>query len=316
MGILPKILPVPYIGLIIAILFYAYGSGLIEVLLSPIVDAIPSENKSSSMSLLHSFYCWGQLVVVLLSTIALKFIGEEMWFILPIFWAIIPLINTFNFLRVPLAPMVSERDKTPIKELFNSKTFIMLLLMMLCAGATEMTISQWSSLFAEKGLGVTKVVGDLLGPCLFALFMGLGRVIYVVFSSRLNLKAGLTACALLGVFSYLLTALAPWPVLSLIGCALSGLASSLLWPGFISLASGRFPLAGTALFSLMAFFGDLGCTFGPYIAGIIADLVQEYTRLDIIFNASPEQTGLKVGILTAVIFPLLIVIIIRRVKSK
>lgn len=316
LGILPKIMPSPYLGLIIAIVIYAYGSGLIEVLVSPIVEALPTDNKSSAMSLLHSFYCWGQLVVVLLSTVIMKFTGTRFWFILPILWAIVPLVNTINFMRVPFAPMVSETDKTPLRKLLNSKTFILLLLLMLCAGATEMTMSQWSSLFAEKGLGVTKVVGDLLGPCLFALFMGSGRVIYGFFGDKMNLKASLMACGILGVLCYLLTALSPSPVIALISCALAGLASSLMWPGFISLASERFPLAGTALFSLLAVFGDLGCTFGPYIAGIVADFVQCFTKLDQLFNVSPEQAGLKVGILTAVVFPLMVIILLKLLKSN
>ena len=182
---------------------------------------------------------------------------------------------------------------------------------MLCAGATEMAISQWSSLFAEKGLGVTKVVGDLLGPCMFAFFMGAGRVIYGFFGDKMNLKLSLMACGVLGVLCYLLAALSPSPVIALIGCALAGLASSLMWPGFISLAAGRYPLAGTALFSLMAVFGDIGCTFGPYIAGIVADLVQKFTQLDEFFGVSPQQAGLKVGILTAVIFPLMVIILLK-----
>ncbi len=316
LGILPKILPSPYLGLIIAIVIYAYGSGLIEVLVSPIVEALPTDNKSSAMSLLHSFYCWGHLVVVLLSTIVMKFTGTRLWFILPLLWAIVPLVNTFNFIKVPFAPMVSETDKIPLKKLLNSKTFIILLLLMLCAGATEMTISQWSSLFAEKGLGVTKVVGDLLGPCLFAFFMGAGRVIYGFFGDRMNLNLSLMACGILGVLCYLLTALSPSPVIALIGCALAGLASSLMWPGFISLAAGRYPLAGTALFSLLAVFGDVGCTFGPYIAGIIADFVQNFTQLDVFFGVSPEQAGLKVGILTAVIFPLMVIILLKLLKNR
>ncbi|MBE7012335.1 MAG: MFS transporter [Ruminococcaceae bacterium] len=316
LGILPKIMPTPYIGLIIAIAIYAYGSGLIEVLVSPIVEALPTDNKSSAMSLLHSFYCWGQLIVVLFSTLIMKITGTGYWFILPLLWAIVPLINTFNFMRVPFAPMVSETDKIPLKKLLNSKTFIILLLLMLCAGATEMTISQWSSLFAEKGLGVTKVVGDLLGPCLFAFFMGSGRVIYGFFGSRMNLNLCLMCCGILGALCYLLTALSPSPVIALIGCALAGLASSLMWPGFISLAAERYPLAGTALFSLMAVSGDIGCTFGPYIAGIVADFVKNFTSLDKFFNVAPEQAGLKVGILTAVVFPFAVIILLKLLKNK
>ncbi len=316
LGTLPMIMPSPFLGLIIAIVIYAYGSGLIEVLVSPIVDAIPSDSKSASMSLLHSFYCWGQLVVVLLTTLILRVIGSSNWFILPILWAIIPFINIFNFMRVPFAPMVSEEEKTPLRNLLSSKTFVLLLLMMLCAGATEMTISQWSSLFAEKGLGVTKVVGDILGPCLFALFMGTGRVIYGFFGERMNLKLSLMCCGVLGVITYAVTALSPSPIIALLSCALAGLASSLLWPGFLSLASACFPKGGTALFSLMAVFGDLGCTFGPYIAGMVADFVKELPAVSNFLGVDPTQAGLKIGILTAVIFPLAMIVFIRKIKAK
>ncbi len=316
LGLLPLVLPSPFWGMVIAIVIYAYGSGLIEVLVSPIVDAIPSDSKSASMSLLHSFYCWGQLIVVLLTTLLLKLVGDGRWFILPILWAVIPFINIFNFIRVPFAPMVSEEEKTPVKSLLKSQTFIVLLLMMLCAGATEMTISQWSSLFAEKGLGVTKVVGDILGPCLFALFMATGRTVYGFLGSKINLRLCLVFCGALGVVSYSVTALAPSPIVALLSCALAGLASSLLWPGFLSLASSCFPKGGTALFSLMALFGDLGCTLGPYIAGMAAEFVKNFTNLDAVFGVDPTSAGLKIGILTSVIFPFAMTLLIRKIKVK
>ncbi len=316
LGVLPKILPSPYVGMIIAIVFYAYGSGLIEVMVSPVVDAIPSESKSSAMSLLHSFYCWGQLAVVLFSTLALKLLGGQNWFILPIIWAIIPFVNIFNFLRVPFAPMVSKEEKTPLRELLSSKTFCLFLLMMLCSGATEMTIAQWSSLFAEKGLGVSKVVGDLLGPGLFALFMGSGRVLYGFLGNKINLRLTLIGSAVLGIICYLLTSLSPSPAIALIGCALLGLGSSILWPGCFSLASRCFPKGGTTLFGLLAFFGDLGCTFGPYIAGIVADLVKTYTNLGNVLGVGPEQAGLKAGIFVSVIFPLVLLVSIKKINPS
>lgn len=314
LGVFPMLLPNPFIGLIMAIVIYACGSGFIEVLVSPIVDAIPSDNKSSAMSLLHSFYCWGQLVVVFATTIALKIIGSGHWFILPILWAIVPFINIFNFMRVPLAPMVSREEKTPTRELLGSKTFVLFMAMMICSGATEITISQWSSLFCERGLGVTKVVGDLLGPGLFALFMGTGRTIYGFFGDRINLRLCLTGCSVLGVLCYIVTSLSPYPAVSLVSCALTGLASSLLWPGFISLASSCFPKGGTPLFSLLAVSGDIGCTCGPYIAGIIADFAKNHFDIGLKMGISAEQAGLKIGILTATIFPLLILIFLRKIK--
>lgn len=315
LGILPRIFPNPFWGLVISIVIYAYGSGLIEVLVSPIVDAIPSSNNAAKMSLLHSFYCWGQLVVVMVSTLVIKFLGTDLWFILPLIWAIVPFVNTFRFMKVPLAPMTDEESKMPLRELLSNRTFFVFLLLMMCGGAAELTISQWSSLFAETGLGVSKVAGDLLGPCLFAFFMGTGRILYGLFGDKINLRMSLIGCGVLGVFSYLLTSLSPIPILSLFGCSLAGFSVSLMWPGFLSLASRYFPRGGTALFSLMALFGDVGCTLGPYIAGIAADFVQSYTSLNIFRGVTPEQAGLKIGILTSVIFPALLIILLLFMKQ-
>ena len=183
-GTLPNVLPAPYVGLVLATIVNGVGGGLIEVIISPIVDSCPGDAKASAMSLLHSFYCWGQVGVVLITTLLLRLIGEDLWFIIPILWSLLPLYNLFRFLKVPLMPTVPEEEKTPLKTLFTSKIFLMALLLMLCAGASELAMSQWSSLFAERALGVTKVIGDLLGPCLFAVFMGIGRTIYGVWGEK------------------------------------------------------------------------------------------------------------------------------------
>lgn len=313
LGILPLFVP-PFLGLTVAIIIYAAGSGLIEVLVSPIIDSIPLGSKSSAMSLLHSFYCWGQLAVVLITTLLLKLIGIDKWFILPILWAIIPFINIFNFLKAPLLPIAKE-EKTPLRSLFKTESFMIFALLMLCAGATEITVSQWSSLFAERGLGVSKVVGDILGPCLFALLMGIGRAFYGVRGAKMNLYKSLTFCAVLGIFCYLLISFSPVPFLSLIGCALTGLAVSLMWPGVLSLSSAHFPKSGTAMFSIMALFGDIGCTTGPYIAGQIAELAENHLSTGL-FGLSPESAGLKIGIFTAIIFPAAMLILLNRTNKS
>ena len=311
LGILPFLFENHFAGMVIAIVIYAMGSGLIEVLISPVVEALPSDDKASSMSLLHSFYCWGQLLVVLVSTLFLKVFGMGTWKILPVMWAIIPFVNMFAFMRVPLPEMISEEEKTPYRKVFLSKNFAILCIMMLGAGAAELTMSQWASLFAEKGLGVSKVMGDLLGPCLFAFFMGLGRVIYGVKGDKINIKTGFVFTSVLCVVCYMVAAVSLNPFISLLGCALTGLSVSLMWPGTYSLGAETFPKAGTALFSILALFGDLGCSSGPYLAGVVSDMAQKSTKLcelGALYGMSADSIGLKLGIITAVIYPILMLI--------
>ena len=310
LAVLPNIFPSPYTGILIAVVFYACGGGLLEVLVSPIVDSLPGDQKDSAMSLLHSFYCWGQVSVVLVTTILLGILGQDYWPLLPVIWAVIPFLNLFRFLKVPLAPAIPEEKRIPLRQLFRSGFFLIALLMMLCAGAAELTMSQWSSLFAEEGLHLPKVMGDLLGPCLFAVFMGLGRTIYGFWGSKINLKKALLASSALCILCYLTTVFAPWPLLSLAGCALCGFSVSLMWPGTFSLSSGKFPAGGTALFGMLAVFGDLGCSLGPWMTGLVSDLSRQ-NRLPAltaliqtpVMNAN--QAGLRVGLLAAVIFPVL-----------
>jgi len=310
LAVLPNVLSTPYTGIMIAVVFYAVGGGILEVLVSPIVDALPGDQKESAMSLLHSFYCWGQVSVVLVTTILLGLLGQNYWPLLPVMWALIPVFNLFRFLRVPLAPTVPSEDRMPLRKLFQSKFFLIALLMMLCAGASELTMSQWSSLFAEKGLHLPKVLGDILGPCLFAVFMGIGRTIYGFWGSKIHLKKALIASSTLCVLCYLTTVFAPWPLLSLLGCALCGLSVSLMWPGTFSMSAGRFPHGGTALFGMLAVAGDLGCSLGPWLTGLVSDLAKQnrlpaLTRLIQTPGMNNDEIGLKTGILIAVIFPLL-----------
>lgn len=306
LGTLPRIVSSPYSGLIIAVVIYAIGGGIIEVLVSPIVDSLPGDAKASAMSLLHSFYCWGQVGVVLISTVLLKLMGSSMWYILPILWSMVPIYNMIKFINVPLMPAVSEHEKLPIKQLINSKLFLVALLLMLCAGASEQAMSQWASLFAEKGLQVPKLIGDLLGPCLFAVLMGVGRTIYGVLGHKIQLKKALIMSTTLCIICYLVTVFVQMPIVSLLGCALCGFSVSLMWPGVFSLTAARYPKGGTAMFAMLAIFGDFGCSFGPWLAGIISDVSQKSNEL-IKFGATnglnPEQLGLKSGILIASIFP-------------
>lgn len=319
LGIFPMIFPSPYIGIIISVILYGIGGGLNEVIISPIVESLPGDAKASAMSLLHSFYCWGQLGVVLITTFFIRIFGTRIWHILPIIWALIPLYNLLNFARVPLMPTIPENEKMPVRELLSSRTFLIAIVLMISSGASELTMSQWSSLFAEKGLQVTKVVGDILGPALFAIFMGIGRVSYGIWSHKINLKKALMASSVLCIICYAITVFVQIPTIALLGCSLCGLSVSLLWPGTLSLSAELYPRGGTAMFGILALFGDVGASVGPWMAGLVSDLAQKSNKLLAIGranNLNPEQLGLKVGLFTAMIFPLILLIGVISLKGK
>ena len=290
---LPGILPDAYTGLCISVVIYALGGGLIEVLISPIMESCPTDNKEKAMSLLHSFYCWGHVGVVLVSTIFFHLAGIENWRILTLLWVVIPVANGIVFLKSPIAPLIEEGESgLSMKELFRNKMFWLFLLMMLCAGASEQAVSQWASTFAEQGLGVTKTIGDLAGPMAFAILMGSARAFYGKFGDRLNLDRFMLASGVLCVFSYLCIALAPSPVVSLAGCGICGLSVGIMWPGSFSKASAAIRNGGTAMFALLALAGDLGCSGGPTLVGYVS---------------SAAADNLRIGILAAIVFPVLLI---------
>ena len=246
---------------------------------------------------------------MLITTLLLRLIGEDLWFIIPILWSLLPLYNLFRFLKVPLMPTVPEEEKTPLKTLFTSKIFLVALLLMLCAGASELAMSQWSSLFAERALGVTKVIGDLLGPCLFAVFMGIGRTIYGVWGEKIHLTGAMVFCAALCILCYLGTALFENPWLSLLSCALCGFSVSLMWPGTFSLTSAAYPKGGTAMFGILAVLGDVGCSVGPALMGAVSGAVSGNAKIAASFpNLTADQLGLKSGMLFSAVFPAFILI--------
>lgn len=307
LGTLPRCLDNHYIGLIIPIVIYATGSGLIEVLISPIIEGLPLENKSGEMSLLHSFYCWGQASVVALTTFIIKFSGGGNWCFIPFLWAIVPLVNMFAFMRVPIFPPVPEgENEMKPRELFRNKVFVISALLMLCSGASEIALAQWASTFAENSLHVDKFTGDLLGPCMFALLMASGRVAYGLTGDRINVRKALTLSASLCAFSYLLATLAPGSIAPLVGCGLCGLSVSLMWPGVLSLSAKSFPNGGTSMFAFLAMFGDLGCSSGPWIAGLVSDAV---TKTAIDFDP------LKFGLFVCTMFPLIMVFLLNVPKA-
>ena len=304
MGVLPFAFADPYMGLICAIVFYSIGGGLIEVLISPIVEACPTDKKSAAMSLLHSFYCWGHVAVILLTTLFFVTAGIEKWRILSALWAVIPLANAVYFCFVPINTLVDCEKSAPIKELFKSKLFWILILLMICSGASEQGMSQWSSAFAETGLKVSKTLGDLLGPCMFAVMMGVSRVFYAAFSGRLKLMKFISVSCVFCVIGYLVSALSPVPALALVGCGICGLSVGILWPGVFSLAAERAPTGGTAMFAFLALAGDLGCSSGPTLVGIVS---------------SAFNDNLRAGFLAAIAFPVALIIgimMLKRTKSS
>ena len=289
-----------YAGLLVSVILYAVGGGLIEVVDSPIMEACPSDNKSASMSLLHSFYCWGQVGVVALSTLFFAVCGIENWRILSLCWAVIPFLNGFYFLLVPINKLTEDGESLPIRKLLSMRLFWLFVLLMLCAGASELAMSQWSSAFAEKGLGISKSIGDLAGPCAFALLMGASRVLYAKCSEKIDLSRYIVISSVLCIGGYLLAVFAPHPVVGLCGCAICGFAVGCMWPGTYSIASKACPKGGTAMFALLALAGDCGCTLGPTLVGFVSGLYGD--------NLS---RGLAVGL----IFPAILLCGILRLRS-
>ena len=290
--VLPEWMGHPFAGILISVIVYAVGGGLLEVLVSPVVEACPSTRKEKAMSMLHSFYCWGHVGVVLFSSIFFKLAGIENWKLLAVLWAVIPILNALVFTRVPIAPVLPEGEEgMTIGTLFQNRTFWLLFVMMICAGASEQSVSQWASLFAEKGLGISKTAGDLAGPMAFAVLMGASRAFYGNYGEKINLDRFMAVSSVLCILSYLCLVFMPVPVLSLAGCALCGLSVGIMWPGTFSRASKALPAGGTALFALLALGGDIGCSGGPTLVGMVSGMC---------------KGNLKIGILAALIFPVLL----------
>lgn len=299
--VLPDVMP-PFAGILCAVIVYAVGGGIIEVLISPIMESCPTDNKEKAMSLLHSFYCWGHVGVVLISTAFFSLFSIENWRVLACIWALVPIANLFIFLKTPIAPLIAEGEKgMTLSELAKSKVFWVLVIMMVCSGASEQAVSQWASAFAELGLGISKTAGDLAGPMTFAVLMGGARAFYGKYGDKINLEKFMSASAALCVISYLITALVPNPAVNLIGCALCGFSVGIMWPGTFSRAASSLRTGGTAMFALLALAGDLGCSAGPTLVGFVSDSV---------------GGNMKAGILAAVLFPAVMLICLIPKKKK
>ena len=292
LGILPELTPDPYLGISIAVVIYAVGGGLTEVIISPIVEACPTDKKGAAMSLLHSFYCWGSVLVVLVSTLLFRLLGLDSWRIISAMWAVIPACNAIYFCFVPINSLADEGRGMSITGLLKKKVFWVLALLMLCSGASELAMSQWASALAETGLHVSKTAGDLAGPCFFAILMGSGRVLHAHVAERFSLTGYLGACACLCIVSYLVVTFSPLPAISLAACGVCGLSVAAMWPGTFSISSKVCPQGGTTIFALLALAGDIGCSAGPTTVGFVSSALQD---------------NLKLGLLSAIIFPVLMI---------
>lgn len=301
MAILPELLPVPFIGILIAVVLYAVGSGLIEVLVSPIVEACPFENKEGMMSLLHSFYCWGAVGVILGSTLFFTVFGVENWKILTLIWTVIMLYNAFNFMTCPIERLVEDGEGMRPGQLLRLPLFWLLILLMVCSGASEASMAQWASAFTESAMGVSKTVGDLAGPCLFAVFMGISRVLYGKKSEKLDLIKTMLMCGVLSVICYLTASLSSLPIIGLAGCAFCGISVGIMWPGSISISSQKCPRGGTVMFAFLALAGDLGATISPTIVGCVSNIA---------------GGNLKLGLLVATVFPLILIFVLLVLNRK
>lgn len=293
LALLPPLLENPYLGLVIGTVVAAMGAGINEVIISPIIEALPFEKKTSSMALLHSFYCWGHVAVVLLSTLYFALTPSDAVLLIPLFWAIVPALGFFLFLFVPIRELREDGKNAPLRSVVTSPYFLILCVLMLAAGASELGIAEWVSFFAENALGVDKTLGDLLGPCLFAALMGVGRILFGILGERLDLRLTLSVSACLALACYLIAALCKNPTVALLGCAMAGLFVAIMWPGVYSLGGSLIPSGGTAMFALFALAGDLGCTLGPSTVALAA-------------NGSPE--GLSGGLLLASLYPAVLAI--------
>ena len=292
LAVLPEVLPDPFTGILIAVVLYAMGAGLIEVLISPIVEACPFDNKDGVMSLLHSFYCWGMVGVILGSTVFFAVFSVKNWHILALLWAVIPFVNAFNFLKCPIERLTEDGEGMKMGQLFRIPLFWLMALLMVCSGASEISMAQWASAFTESAMGVSKTIGDLAGPCLFAVLMGISRVFYGKMSENLDLTKTMLGCGALCILCYLLASLSPLPVLGLMGCALCGISVGIMWPGTLSISAQKCPKGGTVMFALLALAGDLGGSIGPSLVGSVSSMA---------------DGNLKTGLLVATLFPALLI---------
>ncbi len=319
LSVLPAFID-PFVGITVAVVIYSAGSAFLEVIINPLFDRLP-QKEEKGFSFAHSFYCWGQMTVILLSAIALKFLGNT-WRPIPLFWSVVPILNAINLAFAPIPEKIDERAENSVrsakKRSFNKLSMTLFITVMICAGSAEQSVAQWASYFAERGLGTSKVVGDLLGPCMFAFFMAMGRTLFGMFGQKINIASALKVCALSSAACYLVIAFAPSSAISLIACALSGLTVSLMWPATLDLASSAF-YCGTAVFSLLSVAGDLGCTLGPSVNGLALDFASKSSitsSLAKVFQISEEQMSIRLGFALGTLLPIIMLLTLSIITAK
>lgn len=309
----------PLPALLISSFFYSSGAGLIEVVINPIVEALPNRNLGATLTILHSFYGWGQTAVILISTVILYFLTNRYWNTIPLLWALVPLINVFLFINSPVIENSDENEKRSLY-ILKKPVFILFMIIMLCGGSTEMVIAQWASYFAEKGLEVSKVYGDLLGPCVFGLMMALGRMLYGIFGAKFSIYKALIVCSLTATLAYIGIALVLHPLTVMFFFAIAGIASSLLWPGTLALSANSIKHGGSAMFALLAFAGDVGCSLGPWLSGVINDamILCQPSGIMSKLGLTSEQAALRYSMLITSLFPfcMLLVLIFFKKMNK
>lgn len=306
-GLTPVLFDNILTGLVFSTIIFSASCGLQEVMLSPIVNAIPHNDKGPAMALMHSFYAWGQVATIIITTLFLFFFGIENWQVIVFLWALVPLVNFFMFLAAPFPGVIHENQRMTMRDLILKPFYLVALLAIMGGAATELVMNQWSSTFSEKVLELPKVTGDILGMCGFAVFLGLGRVLYGRYGSKINMNNVLVGSAAAAVVCYIAVAISPLPAISLAACAVCGLAASLLWPGTLVITAEKYPLAGAWIFAILAAAGDIGAASGPFAAGVITDLTRQMPSI-LQFAASlqllPDQFAIRIAILLSAIFPL------------
>jgi MFS family permease len=306
---LPSLLPSPYAGLVIGTFVFSIGGGILELMLSPIINAVPSDRKAADMSLLHSFYAWGQMTVILLTALGVFLLPVKPWRWIATLWMIVPIMGAIGFSRSPMPPFVEEAQRHRLRDMIRIPAFIGIMIAMGVAGASEIAISQWISAFSEKALKFPKLFGDLGGVCLFAVTLGIGRSWFGIYGQKVSIYRHMIAGAAFATALYVIASLSPWPWLSLVACAMSGLAVSLFWPGLLSISAARFPQAGASMYAILAATGDLGCAFAPWLVGLFADALTRRGGTHLMGWTS-EAFGLRMGLLAAVLFPLTLLILL------
>lgn len=307
-----------YIGLVLGTIVFSSAAGLGEVLISPVIAALPSDDPDREMSKLHSVYAWGVVPVIIISTLFLLFFGGKMWQILVSLFMVVPLLSAILFLKVKIPPMETPEKVSGALNLLKNKSVLFCVLAIFLGGAAECTMAQWASGYIEQALGIDKIWGDMFGVALFGAMLGLGRTAYA--KCGRNIEKILFLGSLGAAVCYLAAAFVPVPAVGLVACGVTGLCVSMLWPGTLIVASDRHPAGGVFIYALMAAGGDMGASAGPQLVGSVTDFAMSNGALINMaadFGITPEQLGMKLGMFVGALFPIVAIFVFGRIlKTK